>query len=194
VTDTLHECIAHTAHKPSTRFRLWFSLRARGRGPYSVVEILAASLLAATPPGHEEQSGCHRTAVARLVLEEAGRRNIGVEIQEWPGGEPSHDLRISLPSGALKRMDRGVKSIPLDDGASLSIVAGIPWYSDVEFVSDSGDASARRVLTGPAKHSKSDGWWLPILGGTPDPNESLEDLRRRARELRVKQGFDVRSV
>jgi hypothetical protein len=145
-------------------------------------------------PGHEGLNGCHRTAVARLVLEEAQRRSIGLHVQEWPGGEPSHDLRIGVPSDAVKRMERGAKSIRLPEAVSLSVVAGIPWCSDVEVVPGSDETSSRRVLTGPAKYSKHDGWWLPIIGGTMDSHASLAELRRQARELRARQGLDVRSV
>ncbi len=146
-------------------------------------------------PGHEDLNGCHRTAVARLLLEEAQRRNIRLHVQEWPGGEPSHDLRIGVPSDAVKKLERGAKSIQLREAVSLSVVAGIPWCSDLEIVPDSDKISVRRVLTGPAKHTKHDGWCLPIMGGTTDAHElSLEELQKHARELRGQKGFDVRSV
>src|ERR1700733_2638136 len=32
---------------------------------------------------------CHRSAVASLVLREAGKHDIPIEIEEWPGGTPN---------------------------------------------------------------------------------------------------------
>ena len=141
-------------------------------------------------PGRENRGGCHRTTVARLVLEAAARRNLKLQIVEWPGGEPLDDLKITVSADAFSRLKRGAKSILLTEPVSLANVAGIPWYSTAEIQPSGMTNAGRDVLTGPAKYDRKSGWWVPRLDDI-DLSLPLEARRQRIQKLRKEGGFDL---
>ena len=142
-------------------------------------------------PGYEDRDGCHRTAVARLVLETAARRNLSAQVVEWPGGEPGEPRVIAVSPAALRRLNGGAKSIPLDEPVSLGDVAGTPWYSTVEIHERGATAVRHRMLTGPARYDHKAGWSLPRLADV-DLSLAPPFVRRQAQELRTQGGFDPR--
>jgi hypothetical protein len=124
-------------------------------------------------------------------LEAAARRNLNVQIVEWPGGEPLNDLKIAVSPEALSRLNRGAKSILLTEPASLANTAGIPWYSLAEIQLSGSTNAGRGVLTGPAKYDRKSGWWVPRLDDI-DLALPSEALRQRIQKLRREGGFEPR--
>jgi hypothetical protein len=142
-------------------------------------------------PGLEHAGGCHRTAVARLLLEASARRNQPVEIVEWPGGDPLQDLAITVSHDVARKVARGNRSIVLGDSIPLKRAASIPWYSEVSISARSDDSRPLRLFTGPARFSAGMGWWLPRLDDV-DPLMSSLNLSDFVRQKRAERGFDPR--
>jgi hypothetical protein len=138
-------------------------------------------------PAVDAETHCHRVAVVDLVVEVARRRRMGVEIVEWPGGDPQAvDLRIAADQ--FRRLSRGDKSLPLPPDAMLARFASTPWGSVLTARSDLG---VRHAVIGPAKYSCTK-WSLPILEVAP-VGASLADAGRAAATFRRLHGLQKRS-
>ncbi len=109
-------------------------------------------------PGDDHN--CHRVTVAELVLDAARRRGVGVEIVEWPGGEPG-SLDVDLSPAHFRLLAAGAKSVPLPLATSPGDCAGTPWGSVLCARSELG---VRQSLTGPVRFERGLGWYLPVLG------------------------------
>jgi len=143
-------------------------------------------------PGRENHGGCHRVTVARLVLEAAARRNLEIQVVEWPGGEPLNGLKITVSPEAISRVNRGARSIHLTEPVSLAQVAAIPWYSAAEIRAPGATGAGYRVLTGPAKCGRRSGWCLPRLDDV-DLTLPPETVCQRVQKLRREGGFQSRT-
>jgi hypothetical protein len=132
----------------------------------------------------EKPCDCHRSLVARLVLDEARRRNAAIEVVEWPGGEPALDVAVALPGPQFEKVRRGAKSIPLPEDSSIADLAALPWYSTVRVrPEDDGDAPSWRLMSGPARYQTA-GWYLPVYGAVDaEPQASVRAEVQRAREV-----------
>jgi hypothetical protein len=142
-------------------------------------------------PGHEAD-GCHRTAVARLLLEAAVRRNLALHVVEWPGGEPRIDnFQVCVSASGFDKLCRGAASIPLEEPVHLAEMAAVPWLSMVA-VREKGNNEELplRFLTGPARYGKKE-WHLPIYGHIGD-DMPAEQIPRYVLEQRDKYGFASR--
>jgi hypothetical protein len=132
----------------------------------------------------EVPSGCHRSRVADLVLEEARRRQVDAVIDEWPGGEPRvHDVRLSKES--ISQRIGGRASLPFTRVQNLAEIAGLPWGSAVK-VTAPGEYTF--LTSGPAIVVRGK-WALPIYF----PNlESAEEALAAGAELRTERGVGQR--
>ena len=119
------------------------------------------------------KASCHRYEVGSLLLKFAQKRSQQILITEWPGTEPQ-ELSLTLSPQVLKKLRRGLKSLPLPKDKPLDHIASIAWGSVVHCSGD-GEAFSQRVDR--AKWSR-DGWYLPVLGaidehdGVASHNES----------------------
>ncbi len=102
---------------------------------------------------------CHRYKVGSLLLKLSRNRYQRIVVTEWPGTEPQV-LRLTLPSEVLKKLRRGLKSVPLPRNKPLDHIASIAWGSVVHC---SGDGESFSVRVDRAKWS-TNGWYLPVLG------------------------------
>lgn len=139
----------------------------------------------------ERPCECHRATVAALVLAAAGRRNLPVEIIEWPGGEPRLDLSLVLTRPEFDKVRHGAASIPIKNRLTLAESGSVPWYSLVSVLPDDDDeAPTWRLATGPAKYKKT-GWCLPVYGVFDgEPEQAIRAEINRAREA---DGYAVRT-
>lgn len=126
--------------------------------------------------------GCHRHVVGALLLKEARRRGVGLEVVEWPGGSPA-TLTVPVSEGMLAKVAKGRRSLPLEGDASHWI--GTPWYSTV--VLTAGDRTLP-ISVGPARWR--DGWILPVLATADEPQELAEVIG----EWREAEGLEPRRV
>lgn len=118
---------------------------------------------------------CHRYEVGSLLLKEARSRNQSIIVTEWPGTEPQV-LRLSLPSEILKKLRRGMKSIPLPKDKPLDSIASITWGSVVHG-SNNGESFDARVDR--AKWSTK-GWYLPVLDRLDEKDGVASNRERKA--------------
>lgn len=102
---------------------------------------------------------CHRTAVAELLLAEARKRRLALQVIEWPGGEPE-SLSIKVPDVSVPS-DR-TSRLYLPKGSTLTTFAGLALGSLVTAI---GPNSTRTVAVSPAMYAKK-GWYLPVLQDT----------------------------
>ncbi len=73
---------------------------------------------------------CHRTEVTRLVLAEAKKRNLPLEVVEWPGGEPQAEpIDLVVAKDRLRTIWKGAASVRIGEAMSLAEAGAIPWYS-----------------------------------------------------------------
>jgi hypothetical protein len=126
---------------------------------------------------------CHRTTVAGLVMKAAQKRNVLVEIVEWPGGEPGV-INLAVPPKMLSAVRRGRASVPLEGVLNLQ-VAGLPWCSVATL--HAGHEQLHRIV-GPAIR-QPDQWVLPVFETDLEPDASLTVCEREAASLR--RGFGL---
>ena len=101
---------------------------------------------------------CHRYEVGSLLLKQSRKLGRPIVVAEWPGTEPQV-LRLTLPSEVLKKLQRGIKSVPLPRDTPLDRIASITWGSVVHC---SGDGERFDARIDRAKWS-TNGWYLPVL-------------------------------
>ena len=85
------------------------------------------------------KASCHRYEVGSLLLTFAQKRSEQILITEWPGTEPQ-ELSLTLSPQVLKKLRRGLKSVPLPKDKPLDHIASIAWGSLVHCSGD-GEAS-----------------------------------------------------
>ena len=137
-------------------------------------------------PREGEGFACHRTEVARLVLEEAKERVIRVEVEEWPGGEPER-IELDLPPEEFIAVKKGRWTVRLGEEFDLARFAGLPWCSIATL--HSGGETLYRIV-GPAICQTS-GWALPILWRADDPNAGLREYEAEVSGLRREWGLEA---
>ncbi len=100
--------------------------------------------------------GCHREEVARLLLRAARKRDLALEVVEWPGGElTALDLRVPDAEVPKDRTSR----LHLPRKANIADMAGLALGS---LVTVHGPTKKRTVAVAPAMYAKK-GWYLPVL-------------------------------
>ena len=116
---------------------------------------------------------CHRYEVGSLILKHARKRNHPIVVTEWPGTEPQK-LSLTLPPQVLKKLRRGMKSVPLPKNRPLAEIASITWGSLVH-CSGYGASFSLRV----DRAMWRDGWYLPVLGGVDEHDGVASDREAR---------------
>lgn len=140
------------------------------------------------PQGNVNSDGsfypCHRTSVSRLLLNCAKRRNITLEVVEWPSGG-SKRLEVAVSSAVLKNVRRGRKFVQIPNPRPLAKWAEIPWGS-VAHLQNRDDELM--ILTGPAKF-KEESWALPVLDWEESNNKVK--IRVKSAHWRCHHGMDA---
>jgi hypothetical protein len=118
---------------------------------------------------------CHRYDVGSLLLKQSRKRNRLIIVTEWPDTEPQI-LRLTPPSEVLKKLRRGMKSVPLPRDIPLDRIASIAWGSVVHCLGDGESFNAR---VDRAKWS-TNGWYVPVLGRLAENGGVASDREARA--------------
>lgn len=129
------------------------------------------------PVDPEKNLQCHRTIVAQLVLKEAKKRRLAVDIVEWVGGEPrAQDLRVDISVfrrlTARLRGTGGAQNITLGRTLPDAELLGLP-YGSIVVARNRSDAVA--VMSGPATYAGGQ-WQLPALEVFEYSDERLDGL------------------
>lgn len=128
---------------------------------------------------------CHRTSVSQLLLNCAKRRNISLEVVEWPGGG-SKSLDVAVSQDVLKNVRSGRRFVKIPNPRPLANWAETPWGS-VAHLHNRDDQLM--ILTGPAKF-KEESWVLPVL----DWEESNQKARIRVKSVRWRSQHGMDAV
>jgi hypothetical protein len=136
----------------------------------------------------ENRLNCHRVVVAELLLKEAKKRRIAIELSEWPGQEPV-SLRVKANESQEMAIAKGLCHIPLGSKEGrIPSLAVLGWGSDVRF--DTSDGS-RTIVTGPADVQR--GQWL--LGAFEDAsNLGKTETSALSRTFVKRAGYGARSI
>jgi hypothetical protein len=138
----------------------------------------------------KEPHKCHRTLVSILLLDEARKRGISMQIVEWPGRLP-FVFEVPVTVNNFDKLRHGNKSIPLGNTPVLEKYGAIPWGSIARIRKEAREDFLLAV-TGPAHFSGE--WWLPLPYGVVNQKMSLAELKPRAWKWREKHGFAVHEV
>jgi len=143
-------------------------------------------------PGTEAEAGCHRTVVARLLLEAAIKRTLATEVVEWPGSEPvANAIEMAVDEVVYKKLCSVANSLLLKEPVPLAEMAAIPWLSLVAaYNADNEEEGAALFLSGPARYKKA-GWYLPVYEFIPLEMTDAE-IPAYVRSLRERDGFAPR--
>jgi len=116
----------------------------------------AIMFCACPQPMHLGRPACHRSIVADLLLEEAKKRRLTLDLSEWPGEEPvSMTVRAGRSQINMKRCN--VPLGPVD--AKRPSMAVLGWGSRIRF--ETSD-TCRTIITGPADVQRGQ-WTLGVF-------------------------------
>lgn len=137
-------------------------------------------------PRQDEQPACHRETVAGLVLTAASKAGIGVEIIEWPGGDPTH-VEVSVSPATVAALVKGRVSVPLGDDVSPDVRC-LPWGS---VVSVRGEGQGVEIVSGPAFVDKH-GARLPVFERFTESIPKPQQLKQLGMAFRRSRGLEAR--
>ena len=131
-------------------------------------------------PCIEGDNACHRVEVGSLLLKEAKKRKVKVEVIEWPGGEPRH-IDMVLSAREFKAVAACRQTLQLAEYPEIAELAGLPWMSSASF--RCGEEEIYR-LVGPACYGAK-GWVLPITVGSKkeQPLSEYQEVVKKFRKL-----------
>jgi len=137
-------------------------------------------------PGPVHNPSCHRVVVASALLKIARKRNVDLQISEWPGGTPQR-VAHELTDDEAKDVLRGRRSLPLGRRRPPIELLSLPWDSIVRFRSPT---HSFRALAGPARFIAGE-WILPLPFGANE-NDTFVGLAKRAKQDRRSLGLNTR--
>jgi hypothetical protein len=145
-------------------------------------------LLGVVPfPKEEGRVVCPRYTMGTLLLQQARKYDVPLDVVEWPGGNP-RDCSLRLNDEELEAVAQGKPNVDL--GATFEeALGGLPWGSTAILRSDGRDLC--RVV-GPACGGER-GWALPVLWPRWSKSPEAEVCHDQARALRRGFGLDPRS-
>jgi hypothetical protein len=130
---------------------------------------------------------CHRYEVGKLLIKAAKRRNLNLEVVEWPGGEPK-EVQERVSGDVLKRLKNGAQILPLPAQTDPAKGMGLPWGSIVEIM---GDSESLCFISGPAIY-KQEKWGFPVVFFYELFNAPGEAREKAIRERRLR-GYNCRT-
>lgn len=130
---------------------------------------------------------CHRMSVASLLLKEARKRNLDIEVVEWPGGTPKQQLKSDTSDSIIKALRRSKKSFPLGHSPPSVQWLGFAHGSILKCRSKNDRKNDSLLITvDPALRTRS-GWYLPVVDY--DETIAFQALRKRPERDRRTDGL-----
>lgn len=137
-------------------------------------------------PRCDSKIHCHRATVAELLLNEARKQGVSLELSEWPGGERKH-INLDVDPQVFKAVRNGRTTILVGNDGNLADIAGLPWCS-VATLHSEGESIHR--IVGPAKQSQGQ-WCLPVLWGFKDRTATdIAVYEKQADKMRIAWGLN----
>jgi hypothetical protein len=113
---------------------------------------------ACSQPMYRGRPVCHRALVADLLLKEAKKRQLTLELSEWPGEEPVY-ITVNTNKSQEMAMNKDVCNIPLGSPSKrIPSLAVLGWGSRIRF--ETADTYTT-IITGPAEVQRGQ-WTLGI--------------------------------
>ena len=131
---------------------------------------------------------CHRHIVAGLLRRVARRRRVVVQVEEWPGGQPSASTRaLRVSPATLVAVARGARAIPLAFARAPLQWVGVPWGTLVELRAGKDELP---IAVGPAAY-RAGRWVLPVFRDDDgQPGRDVRALRLQVAQWRRRYGLD----
>jgi hypothetical protein len=131
---------------------------------------------------------CHRVSVGELLLKEAAKRRIALDVSEWPGESPtSHETRTTPgQENALLQRATYVPIGPVE--GRLPAFVSLGWGSNIIFRSPD---FYWNVITGPAYVRKGQ-WWLERRD--QEMSTSKAKTRALSRDFCRNAGYGSRAI
>ena len=114
---------------------------------------------------------CHRYDVGNLLLKEAKKRGIKLEVVEWPGGKAKH-IKIKTSEDVIKKISNEKRFIPLSKTTAFKKYGGLPYGSIVEFISKSSNSKKIKIID--TIKYVDNVWVLPIWLWPPEDYTLVE--------------------
>jgi hypothetical protein len=111
---------------------------------------------ACSQPMYMARATCHRTLVADLLLKEAKKRRLTLELSEWPGEKPA-SLIVKANESQINMSRCTVPIGPVN--AKIPSMASLGWGSRIRFESLE---HTRTIVTGPADIQRGQ-WTLTVF-------------------------------
>jgi hypothetical protein len=134
--------------------------------------------------------GCHRVEVASLLLKEARKVGLQLELSEWPGELPA-SIRVKANDLQRRALHTEARYIPIGSvGSKLPFMSVLGWGSAIQFEMPEDSWT---VVTGPASVGK-DRWRLEVVyDGRFTGKAAAISARKRAKSF-LKIGYGPRST
>jgi hypothetical protein len=130
---------------------------------------------------------CSRYAMGTLLLQQARKYDVALDVVEWPGGNP-RDCSLAVSDTELESVARGKTRVDLGPDFEEEL-AGLPWGSTAILRSAGRDLC--RVV-GPACGAEGD-WSLPVLWPRWPKSPQSEVCHGQGRTLRRNLGLEPRA-
>ena len=130
------------------------------------------------------KTNCHRCTVAGLLIKNAKKQGVSIQVVEWPGGEPKNIEREVKPKLFDVIKKRRI-NIPLPKDYDLAEMAGLPWGNVATFRCN--DQELHRIV-GPAIRQKGK-WALPVKYYFYDHDTSLKTYQIESENQRKLNGY-----
>ena len=130
---------------------------------------------------------CPRYTVGTILLQEARKYDVPLEVVEWPGGH-ARGCALPVEAAELASVASGKPHLDLGEGFETALAA-LPWASTAFLRSDGRDLC--RVV-GPACGADT-GWMMPVLWPRWSKSPESEVCHRQARAIRRTHGLDART-
>jgi hypothetical protein len=122
----------------------------------------------------ETPLSCHRFQVGTLLLKEAKRRGISLEVVEWPGGIRGM-IKEKTSTSIIKKIQNGQANYPLAKNIDLSKYGALSWGT---LVTLSASTETYTFISGPVRYIKNN-WSLPVVL-SPVSEQNISNLRHVA--------------
>ena len=130
------------------------------------------------------KTNCHRCTVAGLLIKNAKKQGVSIQVVEWPGGK-AKNIELEVKPKLFGSINKGIMNISLPKDCNLSEMAGLPWGTVATFRCN--DQQLHRIV-GPAIRQKGK-WALPVKKAIEDREASIVICNKESEKLRKLHGY-----
>ena len=130
------------------------------------------------------KTNCHRCTVAGLLIKNAKKQGVSIQVVEWPGGEPKN-IEMEVKPKVFDVIKKRRINIPLPKDYDLAGMAGLPWGTVATFRCN--DQQLHRIV-GPVIRQKGK-WALPVKYYFYDHDTSLKIYQIKSEKLLKLHGY-----